>query len=158
MAASNPFQDISAHYVKNPLGIIALFIVLVYAIAGIVAASATFNEGQRWVIVGFLTLFPFVVLWVFYELVTKHITKMYSPDEMGAENFVQLHTDEASDTATSDRLRAWFDAADGNRARLRAWMGKRGISASVTLFLNSGDYASLRQAAIGEFGAPETEE
>jgi hypothetical protein len=37
-------------------------------------------------------------------------------------------------------------------------MAEHGISTSVTLFLNSGDYASLRQAAIGEFGAPETEE
>ncbi len=42
--AVNPFENISSNYVKNPLGILALFIVLIYGLAGAVAVSKAFTS------------------------------------------------------------------------------------------------------------------
>lgn len=67
--------------VKNPLGIIALFIALIYGCAtlslGMTAANLTSDERQ--IIIWFIVIFPVVVLFVFYLLVTKHHVKLYSP-------------------------------------------------------------------------------
>jgi hypothetical protein len=153
--AGSPFENLSSNFVKNPLGLIALFIVLVYAIAGIVAASANFNEDQRWVIVFFLVSFPCIVLGVFYRLITKHIDKMYSPGELGAENFVKLHATKAPVTAASTRVKNWLERDPKNRNQLTLWLGKHGISASTTLFLNDAKFASFRDMAINELNIPE---
>lgn len=66
---------------RSPLGIIALFIVLVYGIAGLVLAFAgsSLPEGDRWPLVWFLALFPILVLIVFAWLVAQHHTKLYAP-------------------------------------------------------------------------------
>ena len=61
---------------RNPLGIVALFIVLVYAMA-LVALFAPVNH--KLVIVCFLVLFPVLVLAVFAWLVAKHHHKLYAP-------------------------------------------------------------------------------
>jgi CheY-like chemotaxis protein len=73
-----PARDLA----KNPLGIIALFIVLVYAMAALVLnQSSNLNSTQRWPLVGFLVLFPAVVLTVFYWLVINHTVKLYGPGD-----------------------------------------------------------------------------
>jgi hypothetical protein len=153
--AGTLFENLSSNFVKNPLGLIALFIVLVYAIAGIVAASANFSEDQRWVIVFFLVLFPCLVLGVFYRLITKHIDKMYSPGELGAENFVKLHATKAPATAAATRIKAWLERDPKHREQLALWLGKHGISATPTLFLNDAKFASFRDMAITELSIPE---
>jgi hypothetical protein len=68
---------------RNPLGIIALFIVLVYAVASIVIslAKAEFYTNPCHPSVLFLALFPVVVLGVFTYLVAKHHEKLYSPQD-----------------------------------------------------------------------------
>ena len=57
------FGDIAIKLARTPLGVLALFIVLVYAITGILAFSDTFTDTERLLLVGFLVLFPFVC-WV----------------------------------------------------------------------------------------------
>ena len=67
---------------RNPLGIIALFIVLVYAMAALVLTqSSNLDSTQRWPLVGFLVLFPAIVLAVFYWLVSRHTPKLYAPGD-----------------------------------------------------------------------------
>lgn len=83
-------KDITASAAKlarNPLGIIALFIVLVYGFACLAlgAGGAVLDYAQRWALIGFLVLFPFVVLWLFYTLVTKHHWKLYAPTDFKRE-------------------------------------------------------------------------
>lgn len=69
--------------VKNPIGIIALFISLIYGFAnlllGVTASSLTPDERSPLII--FIVLFPVVVLGVFYLLVSRHHGKLYAPGD-----------------------------------------------------------------------------
>jgi hypothetical protein len=68
---------------RNPLGIIALFIVLVYGIAGLVLglSISKLENNERLVFVIFIISFPVIVLGVFGWLVVKHHTKLYAPND-----------------------------------------------------------------------------
>lgn len=72
---------------KNPLGIIALFILLIYGLATILFGYVgnVLTEDQRWCFVVFLVVFPIVVLAAFVYLVTKHHPKLYAPGEFKDE-------------------------------------------------------------------------
>ncbi|CAD5253298.1 MULTISPECIES: hypothetical protein [Halomonadaceae] len=79
----------------NPLGIIALFIVLLYGIAGLVlSTSANFLvTEERMPLIWFLVIFPFLVLLVFAWLVSHHHTKLYAPkDFVSDEAFLRALT------------------------------------------------------------------
>ena len=85
------FADKANRFTKSPLGILGLFLVLVYGIAGIVAVSGEFQSGERLILVWFLVLFPVAVLIVLYMLVTKHQEKLYAPsDFQNEENFLRV--------------------------------------------------------------------
>ena len=76
---------------RNPLGIIALFLVLVYGIATIVAISPILDHDQRQIIIYFIIIFSFSVLGMFYLLVTKHPDKLYAPSDFVDEaNFTKM--------------------------------------------------------------------
>jgi hypothetical protein len=68
---------------RNPLGIIALFIVLIYGFATVLvgASGEKMLPDERKLIIWFVVIFPFVVLWTFYRLVTKHHGKLYAPTD-----------------------------------------------------------------------------
>ena len=68
---------------RNPLGIIALFIVLVYGIAGFVLgiSSEHLQSNEKLPLVWFLVFFPVIVLIAFYRLVTHHHVKLYAPND-----------------------------------------------------------------------------
>lgn len=68
---------------RNPLGIVALFISLIYGFASLLlGASADKLESlERWPLLLFIVSFPFAVLFVFYKLVTEHHGKLYSPSD-----------------------------------------------------------------------------
>lgn len=77
---------------RNPLGIIALFIVMVYAIAGLVISLAKpeFYQNPYHPSVIFLATFPLCVLFVFAYLVSKHHQKLYSPSDFkNQDDFVR---------------------------------------------------------------------
>lgn len=85
------FGNIATKLSRNPLGIIALLIVLVYGIAGFVATSDSFQPAERVTLVVFMVLFPLIVLIALYKLVTKHHDKLYAPSDFSNEdNFVKL--------------------------------------------------------------------
>lgn len=80
---------------QNPLGVIALFLVLVYGIAGLVlgVSSKNLEPIERQPLIWFLVLFPVIVLVVFYLLVTKHHFKLYAPrDFPDREGFFRVLT------------------------------------------------------------------
>jgi len=80
------FGDIAKGLARNPLGIIALFIVLVYGLAALVTTvSGSITESERLPLVYFLVVFPFVVLGVFTWLVSKHSTKLFAPSDFKDE-------------------------------------------------------------------------
>src|SRR5579862_9419356 len=86
------FGDTATRLAKNPLGIIALFIVLVYGFAALVTAFAgTFATSERLPLIWFLVLFPVLVLAVFAWLVSSHGGKLYGPaDYRDEENYIRM--------------------------------------------------------------------
>jgi len=90
MGSIKEFGQIAEHAPKNPLGIIGLFLVLVNGIAGLVATSPVLESNQRLIIILFIVGFPILVIWIFYQLVTKHHTKLYAPADFADEaNFMK---------------------------------------------------------------------
>lgn len=68
---------------RNPLGIIALFIVLIYGFAALLLSktAGTLPPDQTAVLVYFLAIFPVIVLMTFAWLVAKHHAKLYGPGD-----------------------------------------------------------------------------
>lgn len=83
------FSDSAKGLAKNPLGIIALFIVLVYGFAALVVGASRLEAGERLPLIWFLVIFPVLVLAVFGWLVSCHHTKLFAPaDYKDESNFV----------------------------------------------------------------------
>jgi hypothetical protein len=82
------FLKAGTNYIKNPLGIIGLFIGLIYGVACVVTGlSPNFSEGQRWTLVIFCVAFPVPVLGVFYRLVTTYHRHLYAPSDWRDEKY-----------------------------------------------------------------------
>lgn len=80
-------------FTKNPLGIIALSLIIVEAIAGLVIKFSTLPDVQNLLLIIFVIVFPFAVMSIFFILVTKHHSKLYSPsDFVNEENFITWTT------------------------------------------------------------------
>lgn len=78
-----PNFQISSWMARNPLGIIALFISLIYGMSAVLL-GATINNlalASQGALVAFIVLFPCAVLWVFAWLVSRHHTKLYGPGD-----------------------------------------------------------------------------
>lgn len=77
---------------RNPLGIIALFIVLVYGFACLVTAfSCSMPPSERIPLVYFVVVFPILVLIVFAWLVSKHSGKLFAPgDYRNDESYIKV--------------------------------------------------------------------
>lgn len=76
--------DSAKSLARNPLGIIALFIVMIYGFASLVltvGGSSLQTTSERLPIIWFLTLFPVAVLLVFAWLVAYHHKNLYSPGD-----------------------------------------------------------------------------
>lgn len=86
------FGETARSLARNPLGIIALFIVLVYGFASLVTAfAASFTATERLPLIYFLILFPVLVLAVFAWLVSRHSGKLFAPSDFKNEdNYVKM--------------------------------------------------------------------
>lgn len=75
------FGRIAVRLARNPLSVVALFIVLVYAISGWVFTQsvASINDIQKTILILFIVIFPCLILFAFYNLVANHHTKLYAP-------------------------------------------------------------------------------
>jgi CheY-like chemotaxis protein len=89
------FGETAKSLARNPLGIIALFIVLVYGFASLVTAFAgSFTSAERLPLIYFLIAFPVLVLGVFAWLVSKHSSKLFAPSDFkDEENYVKMQMD-----------------------------------------------------------------
>jgi hypothetical protein len=86
------FGETAKSLARNPLGITALFIVLVYGFASLVTAfAASFTAAERLPLIYFLIVFPVLVLVVFSWLVSKHSGKLFAPSDFKNEdNYVKM--------------------------------------------------------------------
>lgn len=89
---TNSFGGTATSLARNPLGIIALFIVLVYGFASLVTAFAgSFSAAERLPLIYFLVVFPVLVLGVYAWLVSKHSGKLFAPSDFkDEENYVKM--------------------------------------------------------------------
>lgn len=97
----NPLKDLKT-FVRNPLGLIGLFVTIVYLIAsGLLAYGfdKLHGELERFPFILFIVLFPCIILFVFYKLVTKHSNKLYGPSDFQKdESFLEFASrDEVQD-------------------------------------------------------------
>jgi len=80
----NGFMKNAKGLSKNPLGIIALFISLIYAFACIVLGVSLNNltvPNERLPLIWFIIIFPVVILLAFIYLVVNHHEKLYAPSD-----------------------------------------------------------------------------
>ena len=86
------FFDVAKSLSSNPIGVVGLFVVLVYAFASLVfGLSSGISPGERTAFVGFLVGFPVLIFLSFMWLVVKHHNKLYAPSDFANEdNFVAL--------------------------------------------------------------------
>lgn len=85
------FIENAKNFTRNPLGIIGLFITLVYGFANLLLGFSGNNldNSQKWIMVIFVVKFPICILIAFIYLVTCHHTKLYAPSEYkNEENFL----------------------------------------------------------------------
>jgi hypothetical protein len=87
---TNTFAQTATGFARNPLGIIALFIVLVYGFAALVTTFASsFTTAERLPLIWFLVIFPALVLVAFLWLVSRHSDKLFGPgDYKNEDNYV----------------------------------------------------------------------
>jgi CheY-like chemotaxis protein len=86
------FGTIAKGLSRSPLGIIALFIVLVYALASLVMIFAgSMQPNERMPLIYFLIVFPFVVFGMFSWLVVHHSDKLFGPSDFrNEENYIKM--------------------------------------------------------------------
>ncbi|MFG0504582.1 hypothetical protein ACF8GD_18380 [Pseudomonas putida] len=81
---------------RNPLGIIGLFISLIYGFANWMLGSTanTLVSCERIIIIWFIVLFPVLILGAFCYLVVNHHGKLYAPKDYNKdESFLQTLND-----------------------------------------------------------------
>ena len=68
---------------RNPLGIVALFISLIYGMSALLLGFSIthLSANNQTILVLFVVSFPFVVLAVFGWLVSRHHMKLYGPSD-----------------------------------------------------------------------------
>ena len=77
----NKFTESAKGFSKSPLGIIALFIVLVYGFASLIAGFGEHLGLYVLPLILFLCCFPVLVFFGFLWLVAKHSGKLYGPSD-----------------------------------------------------------------------------
>ncbi|MDP6967550.1 MAG: response regulator [Gammaproteobacteria bacterium] len=90
------FSEAAKGFTKSPLGVIALFIVLVYGFASLVVAFGQNLTNYIAPLVCFMVFFPVIVFCGFVWLVAKHHSKLYGPSDFKDEdNFLKTQISSA---------------------------------------------------------------
>ena len=108
------FEHTAVKLSQGPLGIIALFIVLIHGFASLVLGLAgDIGESNRSILVWFLVSFPVGVFAVFAWLVSTHHVNLYPPQAFRDEsNFYNLAYGRASFDESSSRPRRHAEASE----------------------------------------------
>lgn len=96
------FSESAKGFTKSPLGIIALFIVLVYGFASLVVGLGRGISDYIAPLIYFMVLFPVLVFSGFLWLVAKHHNKLYGPSDFKNEdNFIKAQMATAASLAAA---------------------------------------------------------
>eukprot|EP01037_Dinobryon_pediforme_P003946 gene3946-3996_t len=103
------------NFVKTPITVIGAFISLIYGCANWLLSSTVthLNIDQVWFVLGFIVVFPFVVLFVFYWILTRHHIKLYAPSDFRSDatwmDFVRPVPSAEVEKELSQAAQAWSD-------------------------------------------------
>ncbi len=180
MPTISSFGRMATGLAKNPLGIIALFIVLIYGFASLVVGlSDNLIAGERIIIIWFLVIFPCFVLAVFGWLVSRHHTKLYAPSDYRADQaFIQASRESlqaavslgaatakwAAEGASEDEIQKATFAAAANIARVASPRKNREVVPTTILWVddcpgnNIFERQALKSAGIQFVLSPSTED
>lgn len=132
------FTNSAKELARNPLGIIALFIVLVYGFACLLfsVSASNIEPMERQPIIWFVVLFPVVVLFLFGWLVSRHHDKLYAPqDYRNDDSFLKTIKQKAIETSETkvhvDDLLEFggdLEIITENQKLIESDMNKRGLS------------------------------
>lgn len=117
MSASPPTTTgVATQLSRNPLGIIALFIVLAEVLTvALLAFNSNVGAPERIVLVVFLVAFPVLVLAVFTWLISRHNDKLYAPSDFKDEgNFMKLQHNLTATASLAAALSERGAALDGS--------------------------------------------
>ncbi len=96
------FSESAKGFTKSPLGIIALFIVLVYGFASLVVSFGQNIGDNVTPLIYFMVIFPVIVFIGFLWLVSKHHKKLYGPSDFKDEdNFLKVQMSTAMSLAAA---------------------------------------------------------
>jgi CheY-like chemotaxis protein len=96
------FSNSAKAFTNSPLGIIALFIVLVYGFASLVVTFGENISSQIAPLIYFMVFFPVIVFFGFLWLVAKHHKKLYGPSDFrDEENFIKTQLSSAVSLAAA---------------------------------------------------------
>jgi len=99
---TNKFAESALGFTKSPLGIIALFIVLVYGFASLVVGLGSGLSEHVVPLIYFMVFFPVLVFIGFLWLVAKHHNKLYGPSDFkNEENFIKAQMATAASLAAA---------------------------------------------------------
>lgn len=106
----------SGNLTKNPLGIIGLFIGLIYGFASLLltVAAGRLSHDERMPLIWFMVGFPVLVLAAFYRLVTAHHEKLYAPEDFrDDQSFLEALDPGAARQRTQEKLETTEAAVAG---------------------------------------------
>lgn len=96
------FSESAKGFTKSPLGIIALFIVLVYGFASLVVGLGQNLNDHIAPLIYFMVFFPVIVFFGFMWLVANHHKKLYGPSDFkDEENFLKTQLSSAASLAAA---------------------------------------------------------
>ena len=99
---TSKFAESALGFTKSPLGIIALFIVLVYGFASLVVGLGSGLSNHVTPLIYFMVFFPVLVFLGFLWLVAKHHNKLYGPSDFkNEENFIKAQMATAASLAAA---------------------------------------------------------
>jgi hypothetical protein len=90
MSAFGRAADSAERLSRTVLGTLALFLLLIYFIAGVTLVWAKLDPLNQTILTFFIALFPVLVLIVFYRLVTGHYSKLINPDTVNQATYERI--------------------------------------------------------------------
>lgn len=139
---------------RNPLGIISLFIVLVYGCTCLLFCTSCehLGEKERQHLIWFIVLFPVLVLGIFVWLVSRHHNKLYAPTDFRDDRSFLIalqHPYEDKKNKEIDKIKAEIEEKSKKSSNALDFLQNEYISALKVIFaLNYYVKPDLRQAAL----------